>query len=234
MRTLLALALAVLPRFAFAVDFDVSPVRLDLSASARTGHLTVRNPGAQPLRLQISARGWQQASDGRIELEPTSEVSFFPSLFELAPGQTRIIRIGVSATETPREKTFRVLIDELPQQHAGLGVIQVVTRLSVPVFFGAPGKPQPEIVGTRLESGAVAFELKNSGSAHFVARRAVVVARDAKGGEVATGEQAGWYVLAGGDRRFVVPLSAAAAGAVRVGVRVETDVGLAEAEVRVP
>lgn len=235
----LGLSLVFLASVAKAADFDVSPTRLDLSAKARTGHLVVRNPGSAPLRLQVSAMGWQQSPEGAVVLEATTEVSFFPSLFELAPGQSKNIRIGVSGPEATNEKTFRVLIDELPERSTVTGGVQVVTRLSVPVFFGKSGlQAKPEVVSTELKQGGgvVTFAVKNAGAAHFMATKAVVVGEDGEGKRVLSGEAAGWYVLAGGERRFQVAVKGeGGSGRVaKVVVRVETDAGPVTAQVRLP
>lgn len=230
---LLALVCATAAR---AADFDVSPTRLELSAQQRTGHLTLRNPGATPLRLQVQVKAWQQGVEGEVQLSDTDEVSLFPSLFELAPGASRSVRLGVGGGEGAVEKTYRVLIDELPERALAGGAVQVVTRLSVPLFFGRQGlRAGPELTAPVLQGGAVAFSVRNVGTSRFIATRALVQGEDGAGRVVVQGEAAGWYVLAGGERKFVVAVRGEAAERVaRVVVQVETDGGLLRSEVRLP
>ena len=228
----MALGCASLAR---AADFDVSPTRLELSAQHRTGHLVVRNPGVQTLRLQVSVKAWRQSVDGAVELDETGDVSFFPSLLELAPGSTRSLRFGVTTGELPREQTWRVLIDELPERSAAGGGVQVVTRLSVPIFFGPAGTHARAAVSTPvLLPGAVQVVVRNEGASRLMATKVVVEGVDALGAPVLSGEAAGWYVLAGGERRFTVPVQGEAGRGATVKVQVQTDSGPVWSEVRLP
>ena len=68
------------PSPALAGTFSISPLRVELSASAQTGALTIRNQDAAPVVVQAEAVLWQQ-SDGQDQLTPTRDVLVSPAVF---------------------------------------------------------------------------------------------------------------------------------------------------------
>ncbi len=108
----LFLLIAALP--APAATFKVSPIQIYLSTHRTTELLSVENQSTETVRLQVTAFGWNQSPKGEIELLPTEDVVFFPSLLTLEPGKERKIRIGVSKPPGAVERTYRVFVEELP------------------------------------------------------------------------------------------------------------------------
>src|ERR1700722_20328393 len=106
-------SLAAEPR-AWAASFEVSPVALSLSAATTTGIVDVTNLSKDPVRLQVTGFAWRQGPDGEIQLGPTDELTFFPALVSLKPGEDRKIRVGVKAAPGLLEKTYRIFVEELP------------------------------------------------------------------------------------------------------------------------
>src|SRR6187549_191378 len=89
---LLALALcvaALATGHARAGAFQVSPVRIELDDDTRTRLVSVTSQAGEELRLQIGAYRWSQGELGETLLAPTDEVTVYPSLLVLKPGEER-------------------------------------------------------------------------------------------------------------------------------------------------
>lgn len=223
----LATALCLTAASAFATDFQLSPVRLDTDAKQRSVLLTVRNGSRDKVRLQVSAFVWKQGPGGEVELVPTRDVSFFPSLLSLASGDSRHIRIGTPGEQGAVEKTYRIIVEQLPDMDPSVGGIRVLTRMSIPLFV-APLKPtaSARIKDISVNAGKLTFGLENTGSIHVLARTAKVRGFDAKGREILNIEIPGWYVLTRTTRPFELLLSTNVCEQLHdVSIDVESDAG---------
>lgn len=201
--SLAALGLLGSPGVARAGELDVSPVVIELSAESPSTLLSVRNAGKDMLRFQVRAFAWNESPTGEMQLARTSEVIVYPPVGELAPGQARNLRVGVTAHPGPRERTWRIFLEEIPSAATAQGPqVQVRTRIGIPIFLApaAPGGAKPEITGLALSGGHVRFALRNAGEVHFRPSSVQVVLADAAGATVAQLPLSGWYVLAGGER----------------------------------
>ncbi|WP_338268368.1 fimbrial biogenesis chaperone [Corallococcus caeni] len=227
--TLLLGLLLLVTTGAGASDFQVSPVRVDVGDRVRSALLTVRNQGQEPLRLQVTAFAWDQDSRGEQRLTATTDVSFFPSLLSLEAGEVRNIRVGVAGAPGATERTYRLIIEQLPPLVRGGSSppgIRVLTRMSIPVFM-APvrGAGIGGIRAPCLKAGAVAFSVYNKGTAHFLVQSVHVRGLDAAGAVVMERQLPGWYVLAGGRRDYTLDLTAPLVRQIRrITVDARTDV----------
>src|SRR5438309_434670 len=79
---------------AHASQFEVTPVRIELSPRASSVLLALRNQSGDAIRFQVSAFAWSQDQAGKMQLAPTQDILFFPSLLTVQAGQLRNIRIG--------------------------------------------------------------------------------------------------------------------------------------------
>ena len=94
-----------------ASNFTVSPTEVDLSASATSALVTLRNGSKSPLRFEVTLFSWSEDEHGKMALTPSSDVTFFPKLVELAAGASRNIRVGINAgMARDIEQTFRLFI----------------------------------------------------------------------------------------------------------------------------
>ncbi|MGE8659051.1 MAG: molecular chaperone [Achromobacter sp.] len=166
-------------RGAGAAVLQVSPVRVQFGAVQNAQSLQVFNSGKDDLNAQVRIMRWTQ-ENGADKLVPASEIVASPAIMRVSPGQrqtVRIVRLHPSAT--PREQSYRVLIDELPPKEnpRGLG-LKVLLRYSIPVFVdgtatAAAGRIAPGPVKTDLSqlrarvvrnaAGATEFQVRNDG-----------------------------------------------------------------------
>jgi len=206
MTAVLTIAVLAVAAVASAATFSVNPTQLHLSRGGST-LLTLRNDSSEVLRFQLTVFGWSQSPGGEIELSATNEVVFFPALLTLQPQEERRIRIGYTGAPAEGERTFRVFVEELPPADAVPGAVRMLTKMGVPIFV-APAKPQvaATLSKPRLQPDGLAFDIENHGNVHFVPQQIRVHGTAADGASVLDQEVAGWYILAGGRRSFVVPV----------------------------
>jgi fimbrial chaperone protein len=201
--------LLLLAADARASIFTVTPTELDLSVSATSGLLTLRNGSKLPLRFEVTVFKWSEDEKGVMKLEPSTDVTFFPKLVELAAGASRNIRVGINAgTARDVEQSFRIFIEELPNQSApSANTVALRTKVGIPVFV-RPAKPTRSALIERVsvESGKVMTRVKNTGNLHISVDRIAVTGT---GASTFSKEGQGWYVLPGATRIFEVPLTAA-------------------------
>ena len=211
----------------WAATFTVNPVQVFLSARARSAILTLRNTSDETLRFQLDVFAWDQNERGEMSLQPTRDIVFFPALLTLAPGEERNVRVGSTAPAGPVEKTYRLFIEELrPPAGAVLpaGQVRVLTKVGIPIFIDpVQPKSSAQVDGARLRDGQLSFEVRNTGTVHFVVQGVRLTGYDAGGQRVLEGALDGWYVLPGGVRRYELPLPPADCPKVRsLGIEVQT------------
>lgn len=188
-----------------AGTLSTSSTRVSLSAKASTAMLTLRNEGAEDLRLQISAFDWRQSPAGEMQLQPTRAVLFFPALMTIRPGQERKVRIGSTGGFGAVEKPYRIFIEELPGG-SGEGV-RMRTRIGLPVFVGGDGgASKADVDDVRIAGDVLHFRLRNRGAAHLPPGEIRVEAFGAETDAAFDEGVKSWYVLPGGERLFDVTL----------------------------
>ncbi|MCE9667180.1 fimbria/pilus periplasmic chaperone [Myxococcus stipitatus] len=226
----LAALVWVLPGRGSAAAFEVNPVRLELDGESRAVAMTIRNQSMETQRFQISAHTWSQDGDGRATLQPTQELFFFPSMMTLGPGESRPVRVGISSAPLEVERSFRLIVEELPplQPTAPTMGLKVLTRVSIPVFVAPVRKEaQSRIEGIDLKASTFHFRVHNPGTVNFFVKQARVRGLDGQGRRLMEQTQAGWYVLPGGAQAFAVAAPPDVCGKIRaVEVQLETDRGL--------
>jgi fimbrial chaperone protein len=207
--TIVALLLA--SHVASASNFTVTPTELDLSTSATSGLITLRNLSKLPLRFEVTLFSWAEDEHGKMTLNPSSDVTFFPKLVELAAGASRNIRVGINAgTARDVEQSFRLFVEELPDQSApAANAVALRTKVGIPVFV-RPAKPsRSEVIdGVSVENGKVLVRVRNTGNLHISVDTVSVKGTGGAGAPTFTKEGPGWYVLPGATRIFEVPMTA--------------------------
>jgi fimbrial chaperone protein len=189
---------------ASAATFTVDPTQIFLSGRTGSVLLTLRNESTETLRFQLSVFAWTQSPSGQMQLEPSEDIVFFPTLLTLKPSETRRVRVGMATSFDVREKTYRIFVEELPpvEKEAVQDGVRVLTKMGIPIFL----RPAKEVASATLsdvrqQDGRLRFTLINGGTVHVIPQRITV--RGLAGSKAAfERELEGWYVLAGGRRDF--------------------------------
>jgi fimbrial chaperone protein len=214
----------------------IDPVKVLLTGAAPSRSISLRNNGSERVRFQMSAFTWQQSSGGEMQLAPTPDLVFFPSLLELAPGETRRIRVTTTQQVASTERSYRLFVDELPPLAAQTGgAVRVLTRFGLPVFLAPDAAAPKPALRLTVRAGNLSVSLENRGNSHFVAQSVRLVGRGADGSSVLSRDLPAWYVLAGGRREYQVPLAADVCSKLKqVSANANTDQGAARVDYEVP
>ncbi len=213
---------------AWAGAFTVSPIRVVFSPDTRSVLLMLHNQSTEALRFQLSVFAWDQSLQGEMQLTPTADIVFFPTLLVLAPGGTRNVRVGPVISFTASEKTYRIFVEELPSLatlQGGPAGVRILTRMGIPLFL----QPAKVVQRGRIESmavrhGRLSFQVKNTGNVHFVEQAVRVRGFGPAEDSLFEYQQAGWYVLAGGSRAHELELPKVTCAKIRaLAVEVQTE-----------
>jgi fimbrial chaperone protein len=197
-----AAALLAQTTTAAAADLKVYPVRVALSPKAPVATMMLHNSGAEPTLLQMRVFAWSQ-KDGQDILSPTQEVLANPGGFLIKPGADQIARFGLHAPASPIEKSYRVLIEEVPSRPPErAGEVITLLRVSVPVFVtSAEVKGRLEWRVRQGPEGRLDVEVRNDGGAHVQLAGLRLSRPD---GEVVLDQKLSAYVLPGTSRRIAL------------------------------
>jgi fimbrial chaperone protein len=207
-----------------ASNFTIDRTRVELSKGHTSEVITILNRSTEPLRLQVTGFHWSQAAGEPMVLEPTDEIVYFPTVLQLEPGASRQVRVGYLGTPTSRERTYRIILEELPPAPTGAdNLVRVLTRLNVPVFVeAARPAPSPRLGAVAREGATVIVPVHNGGSSHVMIEAVAISAVDAQGRRLFSEEVSGWYVLAESANVFNVALPAECGAAATFHISVRT------------
>ncbi len=221
--------------------FKVTPIQVTLSGSRASALVTVTNESEDGLRLQVSSFAWTQSPKGEIQLAPTKEVVYFPSLVEIGPGKEAKVRIGAMVPAGSTERTYRVFFEELApvaraEGEAAGSRVRVLTKMGLPVFLEPlETRWSGAVENAAVTAGTLRFVVHNTGNVHFTLLGVKVSGASAAGAPVLARQVEGWYVLPGGVREYEVPISAAECVDLKtIELEARTDKGGLQARLEVP
>jgi fimbrial chaperone protein len=220
---------------ACAGSFAISPIRLDLSAAARTAAVTVRNEDREVL-VQAEAVLWEQV-DGEDRLTPTRDLLVSPAVFTLPPNGSQLVRVAIRGipADGARELSYRLILQEVPQpaspEFTGL---QVTLRLSLPVFIAAAGTAGPDVTWSATTADdRLVVTARNLGDVHArIHRFSVAPVSDT---ETTLAQPVAAYLLPGQSRSWTLETETgkrtAAADWRRLRLKITTDDGESETDI---
>lgn len=156
---------------ATAGSFEVNPIRVELSSSARTAAVMVRNTSRDSMVVQVSVNAWRQ-ENGQDVLMPTNEVLASPPIATIPAGAEQVVRIGLRrAPDSQRELSYRMFLQEVPPPpQPGFQGLQVALRVGLPVFVQPMSGPAKAALvwDARLRpDNTVRLKLQNEGTGHL-------------------------------------------------------------------
>lgn len=208
-------------RASTVVIWPVDPV---LKPGEQATGLWLENKGDKPVTLQVRSFDWSQVN-GEDRLVPQNDIVASPPIATVEPGKRQLVRIYrrvVAQPGGPTEKSYRLIVDELPQlphvdQQGGTSAgLAVQMRYSIPLFAYTldTSDKAPHLVPTYRASGAErVVEIRNAGTVHA---RLTDVRMLLGGQEQLIKAGLAGYVLPGATLRLSLPDNAP--GTVRVGV----------------
>ncbi len=222
-RLLLALGLSGWALAAAAAAIEVAPVSHELAPGKTALSMTISNRGDGDVTVQVRGFVWTQA-DGQDQLLPASDVVVAPAIFSLAPGRQQVLRALVPPAPAGQERSYRLLIDELPSADAA-GQVRMALRLSVPVFVHGAAAAPSRLAG-RLDAAQGRITVSNAGGVRARIHDLALVT--ASGERIGAAPQAGPYVLGGAQRTWSVAPSRPLAAGAPMALTAFTDAGRIE------
>lgn len=129
--------LLFLPSVLNAASIRLSPVNVEILSDQSASSISLYNQSNESADLQIRIFEWTQNA-GQDQLIPTDDIAISPPFLKLKPNDSynlRVVRIKPELISG--EKTYRIILDELPKpidsRKASQGV-NVLLRSSLPVF----------------------------------------------------------------------------------------------------
>jgi len=201
---------------ASASSLQVSPIQLRYTPTEQAQALYLQNTGTEPLEAQVRVMRWSQA-DNRDVLEKAEDMIASPAIVRVEPGRRQVIRLARrKPLDASREKSYRVLVDELPRKPpAERSGLEVLMRYSIPAFVepagllddaaSSPGMNHADLSRIRASvvkdaGGKAALQVKNEGPAHLRISHASLV--DSTGGSKWLAQGLVGYVLPGQQMRW--------------------------------
>ncbi len=201
-----------------AAEVQVGPVLVTLSPTTRSAVVAVRNQGKESVRFELQVKAWSQGATGEMDLSPTDEITAYPPVLTVPPGEERNLRVGAVAPFGAVERAYRLVVQELapPETPEAVPQVRMLTRMLIPVFL-ASVKPVEKAVlsAPSVRAGQVTFRLANEGSVHVRPDAVKLVGLGAGGKTVFESDLPAWYVLPGGVRDYEAAIPREACGSVR-------------------
>ncbi|MBS0531490.1 MAG: molecular chaperone [Proteobacteria bacterium] len=190
---------------ASAASLQVQPALIEVAAPGQAATLTLRNPDAAPINVQLRVFRWSQVN-GTEKLEPTTDVVASPPATTLNPNTDYVVRIvRVMQRPVSGEESYRLLIDQLPDASlAGGNTVRLLVRYSLPVFFTKGVRAQPEVSWSiRKRGDRIALVARNNGASRL--RVSNISIHDSRGKAVNFGDGLVGYVLSRSTMEWVAP-----------------------------
>jgi fimbrial chaperone protein len=184
---------------ASAQSLSVLPVNVFLQPGERAASLSLTNSGAKPTSIQVRAYDWSQKND-EDQLTPSQVVIASPPLVTIAPESTQVVRLILRQSPQGAESTYRIILDQIPGPGEP-GVVQMVLRLSIPIFAAPETKAAPKVQFHLENDGDKLFLVGvNTGLSHETMHDIVVTTSG--GRELEPKAKVSPYLLAGATRRW--------------------------------
>lgn len=147
-------------------EFDVSPIRLELSADAPSGALTLRNRTDSPRLIEVTIMRWRRV-DHQDNYNPSRAILANPPVFEVAPYASQIVRVGINtATATDTESSYRVYLTEVATGQRQQ--LQILLSVGIPVFIPPASGANYQLMwqASAVDDDNVELTVHNTGNSH--------------------------------------------------------------------
>lgn len=164
------LALTTLSTVYAQAGVTIAPVVVTIDPNRTlSGQTSFQNGTNKTIDFDVVVQAWTQ-KDGESVLADTRDVLVNPNSFQLVPGSTQVIRIGLRKKPGGSELTYRLLISQKNQgstvsNEQGIS-LQVLPTFSLPVYISAENfKPSVAYSLTR-DGNDLVLTATNTGNKH--------------------------------------------------------------------
>ncbi len=214
---------------ACAVDLQVYPIRFELGAQTPTGVLTVVNRGSDDTLFQLSVQQWAQSEEVEDILTPTRDVLANPGVFLLKGNAQQVARFGLRVSALPVERSYRIILQEVPRQASTARGLMTLLRVSIPIFVPPPNPVKKVDWRLRAAKGGGQLIVANGGNVHVEVNS---IGLTAGGQSAPITLSANSYVLPGKTRAIRFDTKTPIVPGTSYELRIESDQGPFSATVR--
>jgi len=212
---------------ALAADLQISPIRIMLDPQNPNAVMTLINHGNSDTLLQLNVLAWTQEQTGDV-LTPTREILANPGVFLLKGGEQQVARFALRTGQDIKERSYRIVIQEVPRQRVENG-LSTVLRLLVPLFVPTPNPNVSMEWSARQGPEGLEILAHNIGNTHVQIKTVKLT-----GGAMAPASKTvNLYVLPGATGTIRMPAAKPAAVGTALQLAVESDQITFNASVRV-
>jgi fimbrial chaperone protein len=151
-----------------AASLEISPVMVNLAAGQTATTIEVTNRGGVSTAIQARLYLWTQAGD-EDSLAPTQDIILSPPIFTVPAGASQTVRLLLrGSVVAAADRSYRLLIDEVPPANIENRQIDIALRVSLPVIV-ASASSGPRALQWRAErgpGGETQLTAVNSGQAY--------------------------------------------------------------------
>lgn len=166
---LVLIASLLTPLAARAGSFQVSPIRLTLSARQPTGVVQITNNSNGATVIQVQVVAWTQ-QNGKDIYKPDRTLLATPPIFQLEGGGKQVVRVGLRGKPDPSQETsYRLFMTQVPPPpEQGFQGLRIALRIGIPVFVEPATQTAPLLhwSAKRLSSEKIELSAANTGNAH--------------------------------------------------------------------
>jgi len=194
----------LLPGAATAGSLEISPVSVNLIAGQNAKVIEIRNRGDSAAAIQIRAFAWSQSGDADI-LASTQDIIVSPPIFTIPAGASQTIRLLLRGKGGTGERSYRLLLDEVPPTNTQRNQVGIALRISMPVIAAAVAPPSRSLRwrARRGPDNQVLLSAANLGNVYDKVHAIAVTLPDGSHPKiVSSGENP--YLLADAQRQWVV------------------------------
>lgn len=189
-----------------AAELEIAPVLLNFAPGQTSATIEIRNRGDAPATVQARPFLWSQTQDDDV-LTPTQDIILSPPIFTIPARTSQTMRLllrGDARITSHADRSYRLLLEEVPTARTENGQVDVTLRISVPVFaVSTPSVPVLVWTAARSADGEVVLSATNSGRAYVrVNALEVTLADGSRPTLTPRGESP--YVLTGVQRQWMI------------------------------
>jgi fimbrial chaperone protein len=189
-----------------AASLEFSPLFVNLAPGQTTATVEVTNRGGAPAAVQARAFRWTQAGDADT-LIPTNDIILSPPIFTVPDGAAQTIRLLLrGGPGAGGERSYRLLLDEVPPANAAKRQVVMAMRVSLPVIVEPAGVPPVTLQTLQWRAehgpdGRTVLTATNTGAAYDKVNAIAVTLADGSHPKLLAGA-ANAYVLPGAQRHW--------------------------------
>lgn len=188
-----------------ARSLEISPIMVTFAPGQTATTIELKNRDEAPVAIQARPYRWTQAGD-EDTLTPTQELILSPPIFTVPAGASQTMRLLLRGGAVGgEERSYRLLLDEVPPANTRSRQIEIALRVSLPVMV-ASASSAPAALRWRAgrgPGGETQLSVINSGTAYAHVNMIEVTLADGSHPK-AVPRGANPYILPGATRDWIV------------------------------